>query len=56
LRNYGSEKKYYNEIKGVNSRLDELQAAFLTIKLKALDQNNIKRQKIAKFMTMDFRM
>lgn len=49
LRNYGSEKKYYNEIKGVNSRLDELQAAFLTIKLKSLDQNNIERQKIAKF-------
>jgi dTDP-4-amino-4,6-dideoxygalactose transaminase len=49
LRNYGSEKKYYNEIKGVNSRLDELQAAFLTIKLKSLNQNNIERQKIAKF-------
>jgi dTDP-4-amino-4,6-dideoxygalactose transaminase len=48
LRNYGSEKKYYNEVKGINSRLDELQAAFLRIKLKALEQHNDKRQKVAK--------
>ncbi len=34
LRNYGSKKKYYNEIEGVNSRLDELQAALLKVKLK----------------------
>ena len=41
LRNYGSEVKYENEIIGHNSRLDELQAAFLSIKLKKLnDQNN----------------
>ena len=33
IRNYGSQKKYYNEIKGINSRLDELQAGFLSIKL-----------------------
>lgn len=37
LRNYGSSKKYYNESLGYNSRLDELQAAFLRIKLKKLD-------------------
>jgi dTDP-4-amino-4,6-dideoxygalactose transaminase len=37
LRNYGSEKKYYNEYVGVNSRLDEMQAAFLRVKLKNLD-------------------
>ena len=36
LRNYGSEKKYYNELQGVNSRLDELQAAFLNVKLPLL--------------------
>ncbi|MCB9062435.1 MAG: DegT/DnrJ/EryC1/StrS family aminotransferase [Halobacteriovoraceae bacterium] len=38
LRNYGSHKKYYNEYLGMNSRLDELQAAFLRIKLKAMDR------------------
>ncbi|WP_323640412.1 DegT/DnrJ/EryC1/StrS family aminotransferase [Pectobacterium polonicum] len=48
LRNYGSHKKYENLYQGVNSRLDELQAAFLTIKLKYLDENNNRRQKIAK--------
>ena len=47
LRNYGSEKKYYNEVKGYNSRLDELQAAFLRVKLKYLDQENQKRYEIA---------
>jgi len=40
LRNYGSEKKYFNELVGMNSRLDELQAAFLSIKLKKLDVIN----------------
>ena len=40
LRNYGSNKKYYNKYIGINSRLDEIQAAFLSIKLKALDQIN----------------
>jgi dTDP-4-amino-4,6-dideoxygalactose transaminase len=44
LRNYGSSVKYYNEVIGYNSRLDELQAGFLSIKLKALDKiNNHKR-------------
>jgi dTDP-4-amino-4,6-dideoxygalactose transaminase len=47
LRNYGSEKKYYNEYMGVNSRLDELQAAFLQIKLEALDAINSHKQKLA---------
>lgn len=37
VRNYGSEKKYYNECQGVNSRLDEIQAAFLRVKLKHLN-------------------
>lgn len=47
LRNYGSRKKYYNEYKGFNSRLDELQAAFLRVKLKKLDDWNSRRRQIA---------
>lgn len=47
LRNYGSERKYHNEIKGFNSRLDELQAAFLREKLKLLDGWNNQRRRIA---------
>lgn len=47
LRNYGSRTKYYNEVVGVNSRLDEIQAAFLRIKLKRLDRWNFERTKIA---------
>lgn len=48
LRNYGSIEKYKNEIIGYNSRLDELQAAFLRIKLKNLDKDNAKRTLIAR--------
>lgn len=48
LRNYGSEKKYYNELQGINSRLDELQAAFLNIKLPFLTKENNTRRNIAK--------
>ena len=48
LRNFGSEKKYYNEMQGVNSRLDPLQAAFLRVKLRlALDVWNKRREFIA---------
>ncbi len=47
LRNYGSEKKYYNEFIGYNSRLDELQAAFLNCKLPNLDLDNEKRRFVA---------
>ncbi len=47
LRNYGSCVKYYNEIKGVNSRLDELQAAFLSAKLRLLPKWNADRQNLA---------
>jgi dTDP-4-amino-4,6-dideoxygalactose transaminase len=44
IRNYGSKVKYYNEVVGMNSRLDEMQAAILRVKLKHLDQvNNHKR-------------
>jgi dTDP-4-amino-4,6-dideoxygalactose transaminase len=48
LRNYGSNKKYHNDFIGVNSRLDELQAAFLNIKLPYLNTENEARKKIAK--------
>jgi len=47
LRNYGSEKKYYNETIGYNMRLDELQAALLSVKLKYLDVWTKERQQIA---------
>ncbi len=47
LRNYGSHKKYYNEVKGFNSRLDPLQAALLRVKLGYLDTWNTRRQQIA---------
>jgi len=46
-RNYGSEKKYYNKVKGVNSRLDEIQAALLKVKLSHLDELNSERDGIA---------
>jgi len=47
MRNYGSEKKYVNDFVGINSRLDELQAAFLNVKLPDLDEDNQKRREIA---------
>ena len=47
LSNYGSQVKYYNERKGFNSRLDELQAAVLRIKLAKLDEWNERRKRIA---------
>jgi dTDP-4-amino-4,6-dideoxygalactose transaminase len=47
LGNYGSQVKYHNEVKGYNSRLDELQAAFLRAKLPVLDAWNARRQAVA---------
>ena len=47
LRNYGSERRYYHEEAGGNSRLDELQSAFLRIKLRRLNSWNERRKKIA---------
>lgn len=49
LGNYGSKVKYHNYLKGYNSRLDELQAAFLRVKLKKLDEWNNKRKEIATY-------
>lgn len=48
LGNYGSQVKYHNELKGFNSRLDELQAALLRAKLKMLDEWNNRRKVVAK--------
>lgn len=47
IANYGSEKKYVFKYKGVNSRLDELQAVVLSVKLKRLDADNQRRREIA---------
>ena len=47
LRNYGSSSKYVNELLGVNSRLDEIQASFLSVKLPFLDKDNQARRDIA---------
>ncbi len=46
LRNYGSRVKYYNEVKGYNSRLDPLQAAFLRAKLPFIEEWNLRRKSI----------
>ncbi|MGN0017441.1 MAG: DegT/DnrJ/EryC1/StrS family aminotransferase [Candidatus Gastranaerophilaceae bacterium] len=49
IANYGSDRKYHHIYKGVNSRLDEIQAAVLDVKLKYLDKDNEKRREIAKY-------
>jgi len=49
IANYGSQKKYVNEYKGTNSRLDEIQAAILGVKLKYLDNDTQRRREIAEF-------
>lgn len=55
LRNYGSNKKYYNEIIGYNSRLDEIQAAFLNIKLKHLNEINAHKRELAKLYQQELK-
>lgn len=55
LRNYGSGKKYVNELEGVNSRLDEVQAALLQVGLKHLDEGIVYRNRIAKRYTEEIR-
>jgi dTDP-4-amino-4,6-dideoxygalactose transaminase len=49
LRNYGSSKKYVNDYVGVNSRLDEIQAAMLSVKLSFMDKENELRREIAEY-------
>lgn len=49
LRNYGSLIKYNHEVEGINSRLDELQAAVLRVKLSTLDSDNLARSKVATY-------
>ncbi|RRD02378.1 DegT/DnrJ/EryC1/StrS family aminotransferase [Prevotella sp. OH937_COT-195] len=51
LANYGSAEKYSFRYKGRNSRLDEIQAAVLSVKLKYLDEENMRRREIAKYYT-----
>jgi len=54
LRNYGSERKYENEVRGINSRLDPLQAAILAVKLRVLDEWSENRRAIARDYTDAF--
>jgi dTDP-4-amino-4,6-dideoxygalactose transaminase len=53
LRNYGSKQKYHYEAQGINSRMDELQAAFLRVKLRHLDEWNARRAVIAQQYLID---
>lgn len=55
LGNYGSNKKYFNDTKGVNSRLDELQAAFLSVKLKGLDEDSASRRCVANYYSANIK-
>jgi dTDP-4-amino-4,6-dideoxygalactose transaminase len=49
LANYGSAQKYVNQYQGLNSRMDEMQAAFLNVKLRYVDAETTRRQEIAKY-------
>ncbi len=49
IANYGSDRKYHHIYKGVNSRLDEIQAAVLDVKLKYIDKDNQRRREISKY-------
>ena len=51
FRNYGSEKRYYNKIVGANSRLDEMQAGLLRVRLKHADEMEAERIRIAERYT-----
>lgn len=55
LRNYGSNEKYHHIYQGVNSRMDELQAAVLRVKLKYLDEWTVKRREIADFYSKNIK-
>ena len=49
LANYGSAQKYVNQFQGINSRMDEMQAAFLNVKLRYVDSETLRRQEIANY-------
>lgn len=55
LANYGSPEKYVNKFQGLNSRMDEIQAAFLSVKLKYVDQEILIRRSIAEFYIENIR-
>lgn len=55
LRNYGSHKRYYNRFQGINSRMDEIQAAVLSVKLKDLDADNTRRRRLAEYYLENIR-
>lgn len=55
LSNYGSGEKYIHQYKGLNSRLDEMQAAVLSVKLKYLDKNNERRKEIASYYSTNIK-
>ena len=55
LANYGAKEKYYHEVMGVNSRLDEIQAAVLSLKLERLEQDNEHRRRIAEIYNQEIR-
>jgi dTDP-4-amino-4,6-dideoxygalactose transaminase len=55
LRSYGSVRKYVHDVQGINSRLDEMQAAFLRVKLRDLDRSNTRRAEIADLYSCAFR-
>lgn len=55
LRNYGSNEKYHHIYQGVNSRMDELQAAILRVKLKYLEEWTVKRREIADFYSKNIK-
>ena len=55
LRNYGSKVKYVNEMVGYNSRLDEVQAGFLSLKLKHLDEINTHKRKLASYYLQELK-
>ena len=55
IANYGSDKKYHHIYKGINSRLDEIQAAVLDVKLKYLDNDNQRRREIAQYYCENIR-
>jgi dTDP-4-amino-4,6-dideoxygalactose transaminase len=55
LANYGSVQKYVNQYQGLNSRMDEIQAAFLNVKLKYVEVENLSRQEIAKYYLVNIK-